>query len=58
MPQTIKLQENGKLGNLLKALKHFLTNRKQRVALKLVSAIYFSSNDSPSKTMEDVFYFT
>ena len=54
----IKLQENGKLGNLLKVLKHFLTNRKQRVALKLVSAIYFSSNDSPSKTMEDVFYFT
>ena len=58
MPQTIKLQENGKLGNLLKVLKHFLTNRKQRVASKLVSAIYFSSNDSPSKTMKDVFYFT
>ena len=28
-----KLQENGILGNLLKVLKHFLTNRKQRVAL-------------------------
>ena len=58
MPQTIKLQENGKLGNLLKVLKHFLTNRKQRVVSKLVSAIYFSPNDSPSKTMKDVFYFT
>ena len=58
MPQTIKLQENGKLGNLLKVLKHFLTNRKQRVVSKLVSVIYFSPNDSPSKTMKDVFYFT
>ena len=58
MPQTIKLQENGKLGNLLKVLKHFLTNRKQRVVSKLVSAIYFSPSDSPSKTMKDVFYFT
>ena len=58
MPQTIKLQENGKLDNLLKVLKHFLTNRKQRVVSKLVSAIYFSPNDSPSKTMKDVFYFT
>ena len=28
-----KLQENGISGNLLKVLKHFLTNRKQRVVL-------------------------
>ena len=28
-----KLQENGTSGNLLKILKHFLTNRRQRVAL-------------------------
>ena len=28
-----KLQENGILGTLLKILKHFLTNRKQRVVL-------------------------
>ena len=28
-----KLQENGISGNLLKDLKHFLTNRKQRVVL-------------------------
>ena len=28
-----QLQENGKSGNLLKVLKHFLTNRKQRVVL-------------------------
>ena len=28
-----KLQENGISGNLLKILKHFLTNRKQRVVL-------------------------
>ena len=28
-----RLQENGISGNLLKILKHFLTNRKQRVAL-------------------------
>ena len=28
-----KLQENGILGNLLKFLKHLLTNRKQRVVL-------------------------
>ena len=28
-----KLQENGILGNLLKVLKHFLTNRKQRIVL-------------------------
>ena len=30
---TFKLQENGILGNLLKVLKHFLTNRKQRIVL-------------------------
>ena len=29
-----KLQENGISGNLLNVLKHFLTNRKQRVVLK------------------------
>ena len=28
-----KLQENGISGNLLKVLKHFLTNRKQKVVL-------------------------
>ena len=28
-----KLQENGILGNLLEVLKHFFTNRKQRVVL-------------------------
>ena len=28
-----KLQENGISGNLLKVFKHFLTNRKQRIAL-------------------------
>ena len=28
-----KLQENGISGSLLKVLKHFLTNRKQMVAL-------------------------
>ena len=28
-----KLQENGISGNLLNVLKHFLTNRKQRVVL-------------------------
>ena len=28
-----KIQKNGTLGNLLKVLKHFLTNRKQRIVL-------------------------
>ena len=40
----------------------FIENFKIMVHLKLVSAIflsnfYFSPNDSPSKTMENVFYF-
>ena len=35
-----KLQENGISGNLLKVLKHFLTNRKQRVVLNGQPYIY------------------
>ena len=35
-----KLQENGISGNLLKVLKHFLTNRKQRVVLNGQSSLW------------------
>ena len=35
-----KLQENGMSGNLLKVLKHFLTNRKQRVVLNVQSSLW------------------
>ena len=34
----MKLQENGISANLLKVLKHFLTNRKQRVVLSAQSS--------------------
>ena len=35
-----KLQENGISGNLLKVLKHFLTNRKQWVVLDVQSSLW------------------
>ena len=36
----MKLQENGISGTLLKVLKHFLTNRKQRVVLNGQSSLW------------------
>ena len=41
---TFKLQENGISGNLLKASKHFLTNRKERVLLNGQSSSWTNVN--------------